>query len=172
MADNKYADTKCFILSLEGYQEITYGELCNRKEINIAYESKKFIPLHGMLMEVTSDEYRRFYRESRRQKYLRECSAGNGEISFDMLTTDTFNGKDILVDPKEPVDVQVMFHIFIENLKAAFSQLTEDEKELIRALYYEGLTERQYAEMKGIYHSAVHKKKKRILKKMRGIIDN
>ena len=61
MADNRYANAKCFVFSPDGYQEITYEELCRRREIDTNYQERKFIPLHGMLMEVTADTYRDFY---------------------------------------------------------------------------------------------------------------
>ena len=49
-------------------------------------------------MEVDEDTYREFYKTKRRQKYLEERSVKNGDFSYDMLTTNDFNGEDILVD--------------------------------------------------------------------------
>ena len=46
------------------------------------------------------------------------------------------------------------------------------EQELIRKLFYEGLTEREYAAEKGIYHNAVHKKKLRILEKLKKLLES
>ena len=45
--------------------------------------------------------------------------------------------------------------------------LTDDERELIEALFYYSLTEREYAAQKNVYHNAIHKKKMRILKKLK-----
>ena len=56
MAEEKYAKAKCFILSPEGYQEISYLELCRRRDMEPDYQNRKFIPLHGMLMEVTPEQ--------------------------------------------------------------------------------------------------------------------
>ena len=168
MADDKYAKSKCFILSPDGYEEITYSELCRRRDTDTTYEERRFIPLHGMLMEVTQEEYIRFYQEQRRQKYLDERSENN----VDMLTTDTMNGADILVSPEEPVDEQAIRQVMVDKLKYCFLRLTPDEMELIYALFYEGLTERQYADRKGIYHNAVHKKKQRILRKIKNFLEN
>ncbi len=172
MADDKYANAKCFILSPDGYQEITYSELCRRRDTDRTYEDRRFIPLHGMLMEVTPEEYIRFYQEQRRQKYLDERSEDNGDVSVDMFTTDTFNGEDILVDPGEPVDEQAIRQVMVDKLKSCLLRLTKDEMELIYVLFYEGLTERQYADQKGVYHNAVHKKKLRILKKIKKFLES
>ena len=51
-------------------------------------------------MEVTENNYRTFYKNIRRQKYLKELFAANGDFSYDMLATDDVNGQDILVDEK------------------------------------------------------------------------
>lgn len=96
MADKNYAEAKCFILSPNGYEEITYSELCRRIDADIHYRERKFVPLHGMLMEVMPEQYADFYRAKNRQRYLDRRSAENGDISIDMLTTDEFNGADIL----------------------------------------------------------------------------
>lgn len=43
MADDKYAKSKCFILSPDGYEEITYSELCRRRNTDI-FITKKVRP--------------------------------------------------------------------------------------------------------------------------------
>lgn len=60
MAENRYANAKCFVFAPDGYEEITYSELCRRCEMDQSYEEKKYIPLHGMLMEVTPEQYQEF----------------------------------------------------------------------------------------------------------------
>ncbi len=162
MADDRYAKSKCFVFSPEGYEEIPYTELCHRRDTDPTYQDKKFIPLHGMLMEATEADYTAFYKDKRRQKYLDERSGENGDISVDMLTTEEFNGADILVDAADPLDEQVIHRIMLDKLQDCLSLLSADELDLIQALFYEDLTEREYAQRKGVYHNAIHKKKKRI----------
>lgn len=171
MADDKYAKSKCFVFSPEGYEEITYSELCRRRDADPAYQDKKFIPLHGMLMEVSEADYAAFYKGKRRQKYLDERSEENGDISVDMLTTEEFNGADILVDTSEPVDELVIRSMMLDKLQDCLSLLSADELDLIQAIFYKGLTEREYAQQKGVYHNAIHKKKKRILDKIKKFLE-
>ena len=117
----KNQDNKCFVRTEKGsYIEITYKELCHRKQIDASYADKFFIPLHGMLMEVTEETHRDFYKSKRRQKYIDERSAENGDFSYDMLTTDDFNGEDILPDESEPLDEQVIRKIMTDKLKFSF----------------------------------------------------
>lgn len=128
MADNKYVNAKCFVFSPEGYEEITYEELCRRRDMDAKYRERKFIPLHGMLMEVTREEYIRFYREQRRQKYLYEQSLKSGDISYDMLTTDEFNGASILVDDSVDVAASVENKISKEEYREAENAIVELER--------------------------------------------
>ena len=85
MSYQKYNNAKCFVLTSNGYEEITYSELCQRANINPQYRTRKFIPLHGMLMEVTPEDYRLFYKTQRRVNYLKEQAIRHKTISFDML---------------------------------------------------------------------------------------
>ena len=124
----KYAPKKVFILDNGSYTELSYEEFCSLQENDVSYADKFFIPLHGMLMEVTGETYRDFYKSGRRQKYIDERSVGNGDFSYDMLTTDDFNGEDILADESEPLDEQVIRKIMTDKLKFALPLLTEDER--------------------------------------------
>ena len=85
----EYTPKKVFILDGETYLEISYDEFHQQRD---TYQSRRFIPLHGMLMEVPEDAYKAFYKRKRREKYLKDCSKDNGDFSYDMLTTDDFNG--------------------------------------------------------------------------------
>ena len=50
----KHTPKKVFILEGNNYKEITYEELCRLTESeNALYADKHFLPLHGMLMEVS-----------------------------------------------------------------------------------------------------------------------
>ena len=171
MADDKYANAKCFILSPDGYEEIAYSELCRRRDTDTTYEDRKFIPLHGMLMEVTPEQYAEFYRAQNRQRYLDRRSANNGDISVDMLTTDEFSGTDILIDMEEPVDDQVIHKIMSDKLMECLSLLSKDEQELISDLFYSGLTERDAAKKYAVSQVAIHKRKQRILQKLKKMMD-
>lgn len=102
-----YARSKCFVKKNGQYEEITYAELQRRCMKDESYKRQKFLPLHGMLMEVSEEEYIQFYQQQNRQKYLQRVAATNQEISFDMLTTGDMNGEDILTDPLVDIQEQV-----------------------------------------------------------------
>lgn len=171
MAENRYANAKCFVLAPDGYEEITYSELCRRRETDQSYEEKKFIPLHGMLMEVTPEQYREFYRNRRRQKYLDERSKDNGDISIDMLTTSEFNGADILIS-SEDVEGQVVQRMMVDKLCACLQTLSEEEQMLIHLVFYEGKTEAEASHSLGISQQAVSKRLRKILGRIKRLLES
>ena len=62
--------------------------------------------------------------------------------------------------------------IFAENapIKALYSairMLSDLDKQLLQALFFDGMTEREYAERAGVFRNAVHKRKARILAKLK-----
>ena len=74
------------------------------------------------------------------------------------------------LDDGENVEDQVLRKMQREMLHKALSLLSDEEEELIRLLFFEDRTEREVAELMGIYHNAVHKQKKRILHKLKNIL--
>ena len=59
----------------------------------------------------------------------------------------------------------------VAELRKAFLLLSPGERELIAAIYIRNLTEREFAKQKGVYHNAVHKRKLRVLEKLRKFLD-
>lgn len=110
-----FAKSKCFICAGSGYEEITYEELLRREEADPSYKGRKFLPLHGMLMEVTPEEYQAFYKVQNRQRYINRRSIDKGDISYDMLTTEEQSGADILVDSAPDVVEQVEKRIMLDT---------------------------------------------------------
>lgn len=168
----KYTPKKVFILANGEYKEITYEELCRLTENNNFYADKLFLPLHGMLMEVSKDEYADFYRTKNRQKYLMKQSASNGDISYDMLTTDEFNGEDILIDDSEDIAVQVEKKMLLDKLCSLFPLLSEDEQRLLNALYFKEMSERDWSKIAGIPQKTINDRKHRILAKLKKLLES
>ena len=106
-----------YIIENGGYTELTYEEFCRREQICPLYADKLFLPLYGRLMEVSKEDYAEFYRAKRRQKYLDERSADNGDFSYDMLTTDEFSGEDILIAEQPDVCDAVVESIMTDKLR-------------------------------------------------------
>ena len=166
-----FAKSKCFIMTDNGYEEITYEELLRREEADSSYKGRRFLPLHGMLMEVTPEQYRDFYKERRRQRYLYERSKENRDISIDMLTTEQFNGADILVSDGMDIEEQVAYKLLLDKLHSCLALLTEEEQELIYALFFGEKTEREWSAETGIPQKTINDRKRRILSKLKKLLE-
>ena len=57
-----------------------------------------------------------------------------------------------------------------DKLKSALPLLAEDEQKLIREIFYEGLSERTLAEKYCISQVAIHKRKVKILNKLKKLL--
>ena len=131
-----------------------------------------FILKNGAYVEISYEEfYKEYYRDRRRERYLDELESMN-VISFHSLDTEEFCGEEILIDHSEDVAEQVAHKMMIEKLTAVLPLLTDDERELIQAIYFDEMTEREYAEKTGVYRNAVHKRKVRILEKLKKLLEN
>lgn len=167
----KYEPKKVFILENGNYKEITYNELQKLERSDKSYMEKFFLPLHGMLMEVTEQTYREYYRDKRRQKYVDERSKLNGDVSYNALDTDETLGEDVFADTKTDVEAEVINKMTVAELRRAFLLLSPDERELIKILFIDGVTERKASEMYGVSQVAIHKRKNRILAKLKDFLE-
>ena len=165
----EYTPKKVFVLENGTYLELSCTEFRRRE---YTYHGRRFIPLHGMLMEVPEDAYKAFYKRKRREKYLKDRSKDNGDFSYDMLTMDDFNGEDILVDTVADTQGQAERNLLLDKLRNALEQLSADDRELIQALYINQQTEREYAAQIGVYHNAIHYRKERLLAKLKKLLRN
>lgn len=167
----KYAPKKVFILENGQYTEVSYAEFISRKESNEHYKDKLFLPMHGMLMEVTKENYIEYYREKRRQKYIGECAKANGEILYDSLSTNEFNGEDILVDPQAGVDEQAEERIMKDKLTKALSLLSDDERLLVQEHFFEERSQIELSRKYGVNQSNISRRISKILFKLKKILE-
>ena len=62
--------------------------------------------------------------------------------------------------------------LLLEELRKALSRLNKDEAALIKALYFEDQTVKALANRQGISIDTVYKQRKRILQKLRKMIES
>ena len=160
----EYTPKKVFVLEDGTYLELSYAEFRRRED---TYRDYRFIPLHGMLMEVPENVYKAFYKRKRREKYLKDRSKDNGDFSYDMLTTDEFNGEDILVDAAADTQGEAEKSLLLDKLRIAVLQLSIDEQELIALHFQQGLSQVDIARTLGINQSNVSRKINKIVEKLR-----
>lgn len=168
----KHTPKAVFVMENSGYKEITYDKFLALKNENKEFQQRRFISLHGVLMEVSEEDYREYYRQKRREKYYTERARDNNDFSYDMLTTNEFNGEDILISQDGNVEDIVEHKMLSEKLINCLSQLTAQEFELIEALYYDGLSERKISAMTATPQKTINDRKRQILLKLRKLMES
>ena len=168
----KYAPRKVYIKENGGYEELSYMDFCRRREADQTYLDKLFIPIQGCLLEVVREQYTDFYRDKERWRYLQKLDTKNSLLSLDGFTDSEGNPLDFIADEAADIAETVVNTVMVDRLKAALSLLSDSEQVLIRAIFFEELSEREVGLRLGITQSVVNKRKARIIIKLRKIIEN
>lgn len=168
MKDN----AKCFIKIGKGiYEEITYEELEKRRKIINSYIEKKFIYIHGMLLEVSKKEYEDYYTEIERNRYCKKVLQKLQVVSIEELNTDEdMDDKQVIADSSKNIEIEIERKMEIEQLRKALLELDNDEYQLIKELFFNEKTVREYAEIKGIPFTTIQSRKDKIIEKLRKIL--
>lgn len=167
----KYEPKKVFVIENGVYIELSYLEFCMRRESDISYADRFMIPVHGMLMEVSKEAYESFYREKERIRYLQKLDRDAGLLSLEAFGSERGSIEELLPAEVSDIAALVAESLMLDKLRECLRLLSDDEMELIHALFYEELTEREYAWRKGVYHNAIHKRKARILAKLKKLLE-
>ena len=161
-----------YIIENGGYTELTYEEFRRREQICPLYADKLFLPLYGNLMEVSKEDYEEYYRQRNRQIYIDRRTSKNGDVSYNALTTDEFNGEDILIAEQPDVCDAVVESMMTDKLRKSLQLLNQDEKLLIHALYFERKSERKVSEETGIPQKTINDRKRRIIAKLKKLLES
>lgn len=115
---------------------------------------KVFILENCEYIELTNEEF--------------ECRKENDSTYADRY----FNGTDYISDDTEDVAETVAHLLLLDKLRSIISMLSENEQELIQALFFQGMTEREYAKECGVSQVAIHKRKNKIMAKLKIFLEN
>ena len=74
------------------------------------------------------------------------------------------------IDTENIPDNTVLKIMEIDALRKALSVLSDADNELVQALFYDGLTEQEYAAQVGISQQMISRKKQRILKSLKKLL--
>lgn len=160
-----------YIIENGEYTELTYEEFCRREQICPLYADKLFLPLYGNLMEVSKEDYEEYYRQRNRQIYIDRRASRNGDVSYNALTTDEFNGEDILIAEQPDVCDTVVESIMTDKLKEAILKLTDEEQLLIYRHYYADIPGTELAEIYGVSQQAISKRIAKIRVKLKNLLE-
>ena len=168
----KYAPRKVYIKENNVYVELSYKDFCCRREFDQSYLDKLFIPVQGCLLEVVREQYADFYKEKERWRYLKKLDTNHSLLSLEGFTDSEGNALDFVIDEAVDVAETVVHAVMVDRLKAALPLLSDGEQALVKAIFFEELSEREVGLRLGITQSVVNKRKAKILAKLRKIVEN
>lgn len=137
-----------------------------------AGKQKNFIDFEDYLIEASEKEYLAWRSEASHADYLKRFAMDRICISiYEMESKDGYNGEDAIMDVDVNVE-EVMCNIDRVALREALLSLSEDEYRLIADCYMvqKPKTERELAVEYGLSQVAVHKRKNKILKKLKFLV--
>lgn len=123
------------------------------------------ITVDGQDVEVSAEVYEAYARGDRRERYQAERDAGL-VLSLDRLAEYEVLLSYLTDRHTESAEDTAVRSVMAEGLWGKASPLTDEEQALIRALYVENLTEREYAQKIGLSQKGVNKRKKKVLEKI------
>lgn len=131
----------------------------------------RIITVDGMNVEVTEEVFLAYAQADRRERYLLEDAKKGRELSLDQLIQDGMPlGIEAVPSSEDGYIIREDAEVRLEQkrrLREILPALHEDEQDLIRALYVQRLSVREYAKQLGVYHRTVIYRRDKLLEKLR-----
>ncbi|MDO5755832.1 MAG: sigma factor-like helix-turn-helix DNA-binding protein [Tissierellia bacterium] len=127
--------------------------------------------VNGELVEVTKEVYDAFYKARNREKYLERRDRKHGLLYYNQFDSSESNYEEYLEDKSIDVHQVVETKLLIEQLYEALDSLTKEERELVYDLFFKEQTLREAGQKRAISHIAVMKRRDKILKRLREMME-
>ena len=130
-----------------------------------------YFRIEGTLVEVNKEIYDTYYGIERHAKTLDEKDERNGKVSYNAMDTDEMLGEDMIPDLNSPsVEDIVVTRMMREKLRECLSLLSAFEQELVNALFFECMSEREFSYKSGVPQRTVNYRKRRTLCKLKKLL--
>ena len=135
-------------------------------------EKKYYIRISNALVEVSSEIYSEYNHFIRKMRTIEEKDLRNGFISYNSFDNDESLGEEIITDPSaSSVEETAISNLMVSKLRYCLTFLSNEEKDLIHAIFYDQISETEIGKFLGISQKAVNKRKKKILHKLQKCIN-
>ena len=136
----------------------------------VSLETKYYFKLNGMMIEVTKEVYQVCFNSYR--KSLRDIQKEEdiGISSMDSINKEEHSLHDIIPGKANTVE-EAYRHMRTEELYSAIHELNDEEKQIILEILLEEKSVRQLAIERSIPYMTMKRKKDRILKKLKKILE-
>lgn len=138
----------------------------------MADKEQFFIPIEGKLIEVEENVYIAYYKMGRRERYLVERDQKNGVLSYDALDQDGIVGQEMMNDPEaDSLEDLVMAKELKSKLHLCIEILSKSERELIQAIYFDGMSDTEYSKRIRKSQQTVSYRRKKVLSKLKRLMN-
>ena len=138
----------------------------------MADKEKYIIKIQGKLIEVTPDVYHAYFRMERQERWQEEKKQEHDVVSYDALDNGETVGAEAVPDLTSPSMEELAIAKELNNrLHHAVEALPKTERELIRAIYFEGQTEADYGKRTGMSQTGISYRRRKILSKLKLFLD-
>lgn len=125
----------------------------------------KYIYVNGEKIYVSDEIYKVYKKQKNREEYIKRLDVEFLDFSF----VENYSIKDI-EDKRINVEKIVETNLLIDQLQKAMEALSDDEREIIKRIYFDDESLRKVAKSRNVSHPSLIKKRNRILKKLREMI--
>ena len=138
----------------------------------MAEKEKYLINIQGQLIEVSPDVYYVYFRMRRQEQWQEEKKKEHKVLSYDALDTGESQGIENIEDTTAPTMEEIVSARELrDRVRNAIALLPKAERELIQAIYYNELSEREVAAREGVSQNKINKQRQKILSKLKLILD-
>lgn len=135
-------------------------------------ENKKYtIVVKHQRVAVSEAVYRAYHKEREAERYQNKLIRQN-ELSLERFHEDGVNIDYLIVRVQPDIVDRLIHQEQLEALWIALQSLPEDERSLIDELFFNEKSERELSTMISVPQKTINDRKKRILLKLRRLIEN
>ena len=132
-----------------------------------------FIVIDREKVFVSEEVYKTYQQMKRQERTQSKKDARNGLISYEMFTTETIQGEDLLCDSLQPsVEETALYAVTCCELYECLDMLLPAERELINRIYFLGYSLRQLSAETGVPYMTIQHRKVKILAKLKKLMES
>lgn len=137
-------------------------------------KKRYYIFIGDKKVDVSENTYKGYWKETNRENYLNRLDKKNKLSCFSEFILEETDRSIEERLPDKTVDIEklVAIKMQIEALNEALDKLTFEEKEIIQAIFFDKIPQRELAKILNISQGAVFRRKEKILKKLKVFLEN
>lgn len=134
---------------------------------------KYYIALNGEIHEVSREVYQAYYQGKRKEKYIFEQDQAHENHILDISGMEELEIESVccLASAQPSIDDQLLAKELHNHLHQCLHMLPGADQALIQAIYFSGETESSYAQTLGLTHSTINRRHKKILAKLKRLMN-